>query len=233
MDIKSLREKNIELAKRLVKESVNADNMIINSINMSEEIDKTANSLMMRLRDWLCVINPELEKKVTSDEKLLNIIINEELEESSMGKVLDETDYKILKSLANKINEILNQKQELEEYSKNKLKSHAPNLLGLLGVNIASKLFKEAKSLRKLAFLQSGTIQLLGAEKALFRHLKTGARSPKYGIILNHPLVQESKNKGKTSRVLADKISIAARLDYFKGELMHEELYEQVKNCKK
>ncbi|MFT4311323.1 MAG: hypothetical protein ACMXX7_01730 [Candidatus Woesearchaeota archaeon] len=233
MDIKTLREKQLKKTKQQIKQAVNPDNMIINAVNMIEEIDKTANSLIMRLRDWISVINPELEDKVENDENLLKKIISQDITKSEMGKTLSKDDIEILKKLAEKIKGIQNQKQELENYIEKLLKNHAPNLLGMLGVNITSKMLKEAKSLKKLAFLQSGTVQLLGAEKALFRHLKTGAKSPKYGIILNHPIVQESKNKGKTSRVLADKISIAARLDYFKGEIMHEELIKQVKDCNK
>ena len=230
MDIKTLREEQIKNAKQQIKESVNPDNMIINAVNMIEEIDKVSNSLMMRLRDWIFVINPEIENNTEIDEKLIKKILTEDLSKSEMGKTLTEDDMIIIKEISQSIQSILSQKTQIENYIKKILQTHSPNLLGLLGVNIASKLLKEAKSLRKLAFLQSGTVQLLGAEKALFRHLKTGAKSPKYGIILNHPLVQESKNKGKTSRVLADKISIAARLDYFKGEIMFEELLKQVKN---
>jgi len=86
------------------------------------------------------------------------------------------------------------------------------------------------KSLKHLAMLPASTIQLLGAEKALFRHIKTGSRSPKHGIIINHSIVQKAKRneKGKAARMLADKLSICAKLDYFKGEFKAKEYKKEL-----
>jgi nucleolar protein 56 len=97
---------------------------------------------------------------------------------------------------------------------------YCPNLLELAGATIAARLIELGKGLKHLALLPASTVQLLGAEKALFRHLKTGSRSPKYGVIINHPLIQSAPRdkRGKASRMLADKLSLCARLDYFKGE---------------
>ena len=85
-------------------------------------------------------------------------------------------------------------------------------------------------SLKRLIMLPSSTVQLLGAEEALFRHIKTGARCPKYGVLHDHPLVSRSKKKesGKVARVLASKISIAARVDYAKGKFIGDKLMKEI-----
>ena len=102
------------------------------------------------------------------------------------------------------------------------MEKYCPNLLELAGVTIGAGLIELAKGLKHLALLPASTVQLLGAEKALFRHIKTGSRSPKHGIIINHPFVQSAGRelKGKAARMLADKLSLCARLDYFKGEFL-------------
>jgi len=98
-------------------------------------------------------------------------------------------------------------------------------------VLIGAKLLEHAGSLKRMAEMPSSTIQILGAEKALFRHLKTGSRPPKYGVLLGHSIVQQmpKAKQGKAARVLADKISLAVRIDYFKGEFRGEQLLLDVK----
>ena len=110
------------------------------------------------------------------------------------------------------------------------MKKYCPNVLELAGVTIGAQLLELAKSLRRMAFLPASTIQLLGAEKALFRHLKTGSRSPKYGVIFQHPLIQNTKRskRGKKARQLADKLSICAKLDFFKGEFLAKEYRKEL-----
>lgn len=107
-------------------------------------------------------------------------------------------------------------KQKGDSYKK-LAKKIAPNLTSLLGEELAAELIAEAKSLKKLAFMASSKIQVLGAESALFRHLKEGTKPPKYGIIFKHDSVKNSENKGKAARQLAAKISLAAKKDYFKN----------------
>jgi nucleolar protein 56 len=105
------------------------------------------------------------------------------------------------------------------------MKNYCPNVLELAGATIGAKLIELAKSLKRMALLPASTVQLLGAEKALFRHLKLKTKSPKYGVIFQHPLIQNAKRseRGKMARRLADKLSLCARLDYFKGEFKAKE----------
>jgi len=110
------------------------------------------------------------------------------------------------------------------------MKKYCPNLLELGGITISAKLIELGRSVKHLAMLPASTIQLLGAEKALFRHIKMGNKSPKHGVIINHPIVQKAgrKEKGKAARMLADKLSLCARLDFFKGEFKAKEYREEL-----
>ncbi|MBM3199341.1 hypothetical protein FJZ53_00265 [Candidatus Woesearchaeota archaeon] len=113
---------------------------------------------------------------------------------------------------------ILIQKYKTKDHSYKELARRlAPNLTTLIGEELATELIITAKSLQKLAFMTSSKIQVLGAEAALFRHLKEKTKPPKHGIIFNHPSVQEAENKGKAARKLSAKISIAAKKDYFRA----------------
>jgi nucleolar protein 56 len=104
-------------------------------------------------------------------------------------------------------------------------------LLRIAGATIGAKLIEHTGSLKRLALLPSSTVQILGAEKALFRHIKTGARPPKYGLIHDHQFILQSKkaDQGKKARALADKISLAIRTDFFKGKFIADKLEKQLK----
>ncbi len=106
---------------------------------------------------------------------------------------------------------------ELTNYLDDNSPSVVPNLSGLLGSQLSARFLSLSGSLFKLARLPASTIQLLGAEKALFRHISDGSPPPKHGILYQHPLVKNAskKNKGKVSRKLAAKVAIASKLDYF------------------
>ena len=138
----------------------------------------------------------------------------------TMGADLEKVHLQEILELAKKIKELQDLRKKHEIYLETVMQKYSPNLLELAGATLGAKLLELGKSLKHLALLPASTIQLLGAEKALFRHIKTGSRSPKYGILFQHPLVQNAKkeDKGKAARMLADKLSLCARLDYFKGE---------------
>jgi nucleolar protein 56 len=110
------------------------------------------------------------------------------------------------------------------------MKRYCPNLLEITGMMLGAKLIAKAGSLKRLSQFPASTIQVLGAEKALFRHMKTGARPPRHGMLIQHPIVAQAKQKehGKRARTLADKISIAAKVDYFKGEFIGKKLKKEL-----
>lgn len=111
--------------------------------------------------------------------------------------------------------EISQYRQNLAEYLKNRMAAVAPNLTMLVGELVAAKLISHAGSLMNLAKLPASTIQILGAEKALFRALKAKKNTPKYGLIYNASIVGGAKNqlKGKISRTLANKCALCVRYD--------------------
>ena len=231
-------EKNLELTKKGIKDSVNEDNLIIQTISNVNELDKTCNLLTKRLREWYSLYLPELSENISSHERFVELVVEKSKDKlmseiktkSTMGADLAKPDVDEMLLLAKQINELYELRKKHEDYLKKVMKKYCPNFLELAGTTIGAKLLELGKSLKHLAMLPASTIQLLGAEKALFRHIKTGAKSPKYGVIINHPIVQDAKreDKGKAARVLADKLSLCARLDYFKGEFKAPEYKKEL-----
>ncbi|NQU79367.1 Pre-mRNA processing ribonucleoprotein [Candidatus Woesearchaeota archaeon] len=229
-----IREANIIITKRKVAGSVKKDNLIIQSANSIEEADKVANNLSKRLREWYELYNPEFSKSIESHEKFAELIqqkTKKELldeinicQEETMGADLEKEDLAPILHLAAEISNLFNLREKQIDYVEKRMKENLPNVTAVAGGIIGAKLLAKAGSLEKMALFPASTIQLLGAEKALFRHIKTGAKPPKYGVIINHPLVTQATEKGKAARVLADKISIAAKIDLFKGEFIGDKL---------
>ena len=224
------KEKNIRQTTIDIKNSVHEDQLLGQAIANCNELDRTANLLSKRLREWQGLTLPELGQQIQQHQKyaeliaqhprlilLQNLHLNEE---QTPGAPLADHDLEQIKKLASTTLQLYSLREKEEQYLKNIMEKYCPNILELAGTTIGAKLLELSKGLRNMAMLAGSTIQLLGAEKALFRHLKTGARSPKYGIIYAHPLIQNTKpsHRGKAARALADKLSLCARLDYFKGE---------------
>jgi nucleolar protein 56 len=231
-------KKNLEITKDSVRGSVNNDGLIIQAINSMEEIDKTINLLAKRLREWYSLYNPEISNKIEDHEKFVFEIIKsskkqllKELnigESASMGANLKEKDVSAILLLATQLNNFYKLKKHYEGYLKELEKETCPNFAVVAGVTIAAKLISHAGSLKRLVEMPASTIQIIGAEKALFRHMRNKRRNlpPKYGIIHEHQLIQKSKTKmhGKAARALADKLSIAVKIDYFKGKFIGDKL---------
>ena len=106
------------------------------------------------------------------------------------------------------------------------MKENFPNLRAVAGAQIGAKLIAIAGDSKRLARMPSSTVQVLGAEKALFRHLKEGTKSPKYGVILKHTFIQSTPQRlrGKVARSLAAKISLAIKTDIYSKEFVGEKL---------
>ena len=105
-----------------------------------------------------------------------------------------------------------------------------PNTKAICGAYLGAKLIEHAGSFKRLSEMPASTIQILGAEKALFRHLKTGAKPPRHGLIVNHLLIANAPDSmhGKIARALADKIAIASKVDYFKGNFIGDKLIKEL-----
>ncbi len=229
-----VREKALELTRVKVAESVNEDNHIMQSISAMEDLDKAANLLIRRLREWYEHYSPEFSRSIGDNEAFVKLILEKDRKEQlaevkvvkTMGADFKKEDLDVMESTARTIISLYEQRHILETYIESVMKKYAPNLLILAGATIGARLLREAGSMKRLSSIQASTVQMYGAEKALFRHLKTGARPPKHGYIINHPLLVAAhhKDKGRVARALADKISIACKVDYFKGDPIGQEL---------
>ncbi len=222
-------EKNMALTKKAIRDSVSPDGLITQAVANIGELDKTGNLLAKRLREWYALYFPELTDE--DNEKFARqVLAGKKKGKESMGADLGKADLEEINFLAEEIIRLYDLRRKHENYLEKVMQEHCPNLMKLAGVVIGAKLIELGKGLKHLAMLPASTIQLLGAEKALFRHIRTGAKSPKYGLLLQHQLVQKAgpSRRGKMARMLADKLSLCARLDYFQGEFKAEEYRKEL-----
>lgn len=225
------------------------DTMIVQAISLLDDLDKELNNYIMRAREWYGWHFPELGKLITDHivfAKLVKLVgektnmqasdlsslLPEELEvevkaaaEISMGTEVSDEDILNIQYLCDQVIEITDYRAQLYDYIKNRMMAIAPNVTVLVGELVGARLIAHAGSLLNLAKHPSSTVQIIGAEKALFRALKTKHNTPKYGLIYHASLVGQStqKNKGKLSRMLAAKTSLAVRVDAL-GEDVGNEL---------
>jgi len=245
-----------------VKFNVNrSDNMIIQAIALIDTLDKDINTFIMRVREWYGWHFPELVKvvndnyqyarialvvkdkatltedalpmltEITGDEDKSKEVI--EAAKASMGQDISPVDMINIEAFAKRVISLAEYRTNLHNYLNNKMSVVAPNLGALIGDIIAARLISHAGSLTNLAKYPASTVQILGAEKALFRALKTKGNTPKYGLIFHSSFIGKAnaRNKGRISRYLANKCSIASRIDCFSDfqtTLFGEKLKEQV-----
>lgn len=240
---KLIREVSVELTKLKVKRAgEKRDLMIAQAILSIDDLDKTANLFIGRIREWYGLHFPELDRMIEKHETYARLVSNlgkrpnftiEGLEEESlpankitqiaeaadrsMGADLTNTDIEQIQNLCKQILGLYSLRQALQSYADLTVKEVAPNVQALVDSLLAARLIASAGGLIKLAKMPASTIQVLGAEKALFRALKTGTRPPKHGIIFQSPLIHDAKKwqRGKLARALAGKLAIAARTDAF------------------
>jgi nucleolar protein 56 len=238
---------NMAKTKKDLIKSVRTDNLINQAINNIDDLNKVINLLSKRLREWYSLYFPELDLKVEDHEIYAQYVttkkrttMEKEFGMRTIGSDLSDEDVKQTKSLAKEILSLIKLRESEKNYIEEIMSHHCPNLKEVATTTIAAELIEHARSLENLAGMTSSTIQLLGAEKALFRHLMNKrAGCPKHGIIINHPLVASArhKDKGKAARHLASAISIAAKVDFFhkgaldntQGKLLVEKLNKQLK----
>jgi nucleolar protein 56 len=132
------------------------------------------------------------------------------------GKITDQN-LLIVQNLAQQVVSLSRIRKNLEEHIETSMEEIAPNVKGLLTAAVGARLISKAGSLKRLSSLSASTIQILGAEKALFRTLKTGSNPPKHGILFQHPVIHSAPKwqRGKMARAVAAKTAIASRLDIY------------------
>ncbi|XP_002741552.1 nucleolar protein 56 [Saccoglossus kowalevskii] len=250
-----------------VKFNVNrVDNMIIQSISLLDQLDKDINTFSMRIREWYSYHFPELfkivsdnvlyakctkyikcRKDLTEDklDGLEEIVMDSakvqaiyEASKSSMGMDISPIDLINIESFTSRVLALSDYRKKLHTYLREKMSAVAPNLAALIGDLVGARLISHAGSLTSLAKYPASTVQILGAEKALFRALKTKGNTPKYGLLFHSTFIgrAEAKNKGRISRFLANKCSIASRIDCFSesptsifGESLKGQIEERLK----
>jgi nucleolar protein 56 len=254
----ALREKTIKKAeKEVMEESSRPDLHLSNAIQALDETDKYLNVITARVREWYGLHFPELDNLINdnityckivekfgkrsniSKDGLLESGFSEKkaeavvtTSENSKGGVLSDEDAERIISLASLAIRLSKERENLSEYVDRVMGKIAPNVKNVVGSTIGARLIAKAGGLQRLATMPSSTIQILGAEKALFRALRTGGKPPKHGIIFQHQDVHSSPRwqRGKIARTIANKVAIAARIDVYGGELNQELLSSLKKN---
>ncbi|MEM0079692.1 MAG: hypothetical protein QXL40_03935 [Nitrososphaerota archaeon] len=238
-----------------LKEAVaRRDMMIVHAVHVLEDLDKQINMFYTRCREWYGIHFPELADIIDEPEEYMRIIVEvglrdkmtmenlskivgekkarEILEKAkkSIGADLSIEDEEQLKRIAREGLRLVEMRRQHEAYIRELMSSEAPNLTAVAGAILGAKLISLAGGLEKLAKLPASTIQVLGAEKALFRFFRTGRGAPKHGVIFQHPYIHSSPKwqRGKIARLLATKIAIAARIDYFSREDRSAELRKAI-----
>ena len=234
------------LARKNIKfDEKRQDKGIINSYSLLEQMEKNLNTFAMRVKEWYAWHFPELNRLLADNESYVKFVMtvghrdnvgqmsDEDLEtlvgdadlavqikervKTSMGNDLLEVDEENLKAFAEYTAQHYDFKKELQGYLRGVMEGVAPNLTELLGETVGAKILTQAGGLTNLSKLPASTIQILGAEKALFRALKTKSATPKYGHLYNSTFIGKAKtgDKGKVSRCLANKCALASRFDHF------------------
>lgn len=241
------------------------DNMIIQSISLLDQLDKDINTFSMRIREWYGYHFPELAKivpenyiyarvaraiknrKELTDDKITTleeIVMDSararaiiDAAKSSMGMDISPVDLMNVEIFAGRVVGLVNYRKKMSEYLTSKMSGIAPNLATLIGDQVGARLIAHAGSLTNLAKAPASTVQILGAEKALFRALKSKGKSntPKYGLLFHSTFIGRAgtKNKGRIARYLANKCSIASRIDCFAEtpvKIFGEKLRQQVED---
>lgn len=184
---------------------------LVQMVRMLDEMDHVINLLIERATEWYLVQNPKFSRKYKSiSAKRMIAIIRRE--KNSLGR------------LGYEIDRLSSERTRLMKEISGRADIIAPNCSALVGGLVAARLISRAGSLHQMSRMPASAIQVLGAESALFTHLRGNTPPPKHGIIFQHRRIHNSKSKvrGKVSRVLGGKLAIAAKLDYFRGEIVPE-----------
>jgi len=242
------REATIALARQAVKASIGPDVHLGQGVRAYDDLVATNNLLSERLHEWYGLHFPELEVVVGGESYVkavaelglrAQVLSALNLEMDSIGSEIAPEDLGSIQTLASALRETMSARGKIEKYVDLRMKEVAPNVCAIAGPVIGARLIMQAGSLHRLASMPSGTIQLLGAEKAMFRHLKEGSKPPKHGILFQHPHVHSAPTwqRGAIARALASKLCLAARADAYSRNdisgLLKEQLDRRIAEIRK
>jgi len=246
------RKVTLEIARAGVAQAVaSKDLSAVQAVRSMDDLDKTMNLLAGRIREWYGLHFPEADRLIEKHDTYARLIAKlgnrrnftfenltaegipkeraKDLAESagsSMGAEMDDSDLAVVQSLCGLLLDLNKFREKTETYVEAIMKQAAPNMTSLVGAALAARLISIAGGLDNLAKMPASTMQVLGAEKALFRSLKTGARPPKHGVIFQYTPIHQAPRwqRGKIARTLSGKLSIAARVDAYGGDFMGDKL---------
>ncbi len=219
---------HIEHAKKMCKDAIRKEHLMIQASAAIKDLEKAINPLAKRLQEWYALYCPELSELAKNQEEFVVAVLTKKKEDIlteqhipvSMGAEIAAADRAMMESLALQLQHLFAEKRSVESYIEKALQDTAPNLSIVAGPTLAAELLGEAGSLERLAKMPASTIQMIGAENALFRYMRGQGRCPKHGMIINHPLLANTKasQRGRVARRLAGALALAAKVDYFKGD---------------
>ena len=217
----TLQEATIEAARDAVAERQGADDQqLLHAVRAMDDATRTANELAERCHEWAATQFDDVDSGIDGAQDVASREPTDPVEERVV-------------SLAGQIDDLAAEADELQAFIERLAPEVAPNLAEMAGPVLAARLISLAGGLDPLAKKPSGTVQVLGAEDALFAHLAGRGPSPKHGIIYTHPAVNDTRpeDRGSAARALAGKLSIAARIDHYSGDVrpeIHDELDDRM-----
>ncbi|UCG95838.1 MAG: hypothetical protein JSV92_02195 [archaeon] len=235
---KFISEVQIARTRKRLKTGEKKDRIAMQAVSCVEDLVDISNRLSERLHEWYGHYYPELEQNVKDNRRYAETISENPQRDGikgysgTVGMNLDKKDLLIIKDLSKKTEEMFQLNEKIEAYLEKLMPEVAPNITAVAGPNLAAKLLVLAGGLQNLAKLPSSTIQLLGAERALFRFMKNKKKvdPPKYGILFLHPEVTNApaEIKGKVARAVASELSMAAKTDFYTKENKSEKYKENL-----
>jgi nucleolar protein 56 len=247
MERQEIREEALSRAREKVSDREPLK-LMVKAVKALSEVERSNSDISDVFRDWYSLHFPELERELDEDDAFFNVLSDgvsrdelhafSDMAGDSTGMDLDQKDVEMLNRMAKSLNEDRELKDALKQYISDIADIQIPNLSVLLGPVLSAKLIDLSGGLEDLAKSPASTVQVLGAEKALFSHLKGEADSPKHGVLFEHRFVRplESEKRGKMARFLANKTVIAARMDLYgdkeKGENLRRECQEKFEELK-
>ncbi|HEX9340304.1 MAG TPA: NOP5/NOP56 family protein [Thermoplasmata archaeon] len=229
----------VDLAKRRMRQAIRPEDHLRQAVGALDDLQEQGNLIVERVREWYGLHFPELARTVDAGEYLDLIAEHGRRERmpleyrDSVGAELGTREEENLKGLAALARTVAAERKALEAYVDASIRDIAPNVSEVAGSMIAARLVALAGTVEDLARLPSGTIQLLGAERALFRHLRTGARPPKHGVLFQHAWIHGAPpwQRGAIARVFAAKIAMAARADAYTKRRIAPELVKALEHA--
>lgn len=227
---------SVARTKTKISETEKRDKLIIQSVSALNDLDRILNYMSERLREWYGLHYPE--HKVSDHVKFAEFVSNYGLRDNfpgfskSMGMKLTKEDIDMLKVYAEQAKNMYILKDDLVKYLEKVVPAEMPNINALLGSVLAARLLANAGSLEKLAKMPSSKLQLIGAEKALFKYLKGDQKKvPRFGILFTHPDISGAprEKQGKIARLLSAKLILAARADFYSKNDISKSLVDDYK----